>query len=117
MSGSSARAAIQPLSPPPTVHGAIQARIQNVDGLGIFGIGVDVRVVPGALAQIALVVGAVPRVAAVVRAEHAAGVGLDDRPHALVISGYCYAYFADDAFGQPFVTGYFFPRVAAVGGL
>src|SRR5947208_4848416 len=34
-----------------------------------------------------------------------------------MIRGYCYAYFADNAFGQPFVTGYFFPCVAAVGGL
>ena len=52
------------------VHRAIQARVQHVDGLGIFGIGVNVRVVPGALAQIALVVRAPPRVAAVVRPEY-----------------------------------------------
>src|SRR5689334_2250452 len=49
---------------------AIHAGVQHVHGLGIFGIGVDVRVVPGALAQIALVVRAPPRVAAVVGAEH-----------------------------------------------
>src|SRR5881296_1196125 len=102
---------------PTAIHRAIQPRVQHVDGLGILGIGVDVGVVPGALPEIALLVGAPPRLAAVVGAEHAARVGLDDRPHAIMIGGHGDADLPDHAFGQAFIAGDLFPRVAAVGGL
>src|SRR5205085_840698 len=83
---------------------AHSAGVQHVDGLGVFGIGVNVRVVPGALAQIALVVGAPPRLAAVLGAEDAARVRFDDRPHAIVIRRDGHADLADRAFRKAVIV-------------
>src|SRR5262249_27345633 len=79
-------------------------------------IRIDVRVVPGALAEIAFLVGAAPRAPAVVRAEHAAVVGFDDRPDAIRIRGRNRdADAATDAGGKS-GAGEARPGVAAVGG-
>src|SRR5439155_14576123 len=99
------------------VHRAIHPGVQHVDRLGILGIGVDVGVVPGALPEIALVVGPPPRLAAVVGAEHAARVRIHDSPDPIMVRGHSYTDLADRALGHPFVAGELFPGVAAVGGL
>src|SRR5207249_3674936 len=102
---------------PAAVHRAIGARVQHVDHVGILVIGVDVGVVPGALAQIAFVVRAPPRLAAVFRSEDAARVGLDDRPHAILIGGHRDADLPNDALRHAIVARDLLPRIAAVGGL
>ncbi len=102
---------------PAAVYRAVHPGVQDIDGLGAFGIGMDMRVIPRALAEIALVVGAAPRVAAVFGSEDAAGVGFDDRPYAVMIGGHCDADLADHAFREAVVAGDLLPRVAAIGGL
>src|SRR5690349_22943934 len=75
----------------------------------------DVVVVPGALAQVAVLTPTLPRFAEVVRAEDRAVLGLDDRVHA---SGLCrrrrHADLPEQSFGQPLVAADLGPGVAAV---
>ena len=61
--------------------------VQHPRRLGILGIRVDVVVVPGALAQVAVLAAALPVVAAVVGAEHRAVLRLDDREDASALRG------------------------------
>src|SRR5207247_8745119 len=62
----------------PAVFRLVESDVDDVDAVGIFGISIDARVVPGALAEVAAVAGLGPRLAAAARAEHAAFVRLDD---------------------------------------
>src|SRR6266545_5367165 len=75
-------------------------------------------VVPGPLPQIAFFVRPAPRLAAVVAAEHAALVRLDNGPDAVVIAPrHGDADLPDHALGEPLVARDLLPGVAAVGGL
>src|SRR6266566_4209142 len=102
---------------PAAVHGAIHPRVQHVDRLGILRIGVNVRVVPGALAEIALLVRAAPRIAAVVGSEDASRVRLHDSPYAVVVGGHSNTDLPDGPLGESLVARDLLPRVAAVAGL
>ena len=70
------------------IHRPVQAGVERVDGVRVDGVGLNVRVVPGALAQVVVRIGAGPGRAPVVGTVDAAvGLGLDDRPHAVGIRG------------------------------
>ena len=62
------------------VHRAIHARIEGVHRIRVDRIGPDVRVVPGALAQVVLRIGGDPGGAAVVGGRRRIRLGLDHRP-------------------------------------
>src|SRR5436190_14086211 len=68
-----------------TVIRSIETGVEYVNLVGIFRIGIDARVVPGALTQVALLVGLCPRLAAIVRTKHAAIFGFDNRPQSIRI--------------------------------
>src|SRR5262249_61832098 len=72
---------------PPAVLRTVEAGVEDVDGVGVPGVGEDVRVVPGPLAQPPLAVGPLPGRAAVIAAIDTAVVGLDQRPHAAGVGG------------------------------
>src|SRR5205085_10012463 len=83
---------------------------------GILRPGIDARVIPGALPQVAVLAHAHPVLPGVVGAENAAVVGFDDRPKALGI--HPRNRHADDAYGslrQTLGARDLFPGVAAVG--
>src|SRR5262249_26856840 len=84
--------------------------VEHPDGLRILWVGDDVHVVPGTLAQLALLAKPLPGGAAV--------VGLDDGVDAAgARGGGTDADLAKDAFGQSLVVREVGPGVAAVGGL
>ncbi len=101
----------------PAVHGAVHARVERVDGVRVLRVGLHVRVVPGALAQLVLAVRARPGGAAVVGAVDAAlRLRLEDRPDPVGISrGDGHADLAHHTLGQ--APAQLRPRVAAVGRL
>src|SRR5206468_2529057 len=95
-----------------------EADVDDVRRVLILRIGVDPRVVPGALAQIGGVARLRPRIAAVARTKHAALFRLDDRVDVLRIRRTNAD--ADDAerpLRHALVARQLFPRVAAVGRL
>ncbi len=69
------------------VDGAKQLDVEAPDRVRVLGIGAEVGVVPGALAEVALLVQALPGLAAVVGAEDAALLVLHDRPDAAGLGG------------------------------
>src|SRR5262249_56722859 len=71
----------------PAVDRFVETRVERVDGVGALRVCVDVRVIPRALAQIAVIVDLRPILAPVVRTEDAAVLGFDERPEALRIGG------------------------------
>src|SRR5262249_53575411 len=100
------------------VAGAPQPDVDDVDLVPVLRPGVDARVVPGALAEVAVLAGLGPGLAAVVGAEHAAVLGLDDGPDPLRIDRRDgHADDADRALRQRLVAGDLGPGVAAVGAL
>src|SRR5438445_13893278 len=64
------------------IGGLVGQHVQRVDGVRVLGIGGDARIVPGPLAQLPFGVDVAPRRPAVIRAIHAALVGLYQRPDA-----------------------------------
>ena len=70
----------------PAVGRLHERHVVHVHDVRVLRVGVNLGVVPRALAQIAIVVGALPRRAGVVGAEHAARIGLDVRPDAVRVS-------------------------------
>src|SRR5690606_20477642 len=92
--------------------------VQDVDGVGVLRVGIDVVVVPGALAQVAVLAAARPGFPVVVRAEHRAVLGLDDGPNpARLRARGSHADLADDlTLRQAGVAGDLLPGIAAVGG-
>src|SRR4029453_16543535 len=89
--------------------------MQDVNRVGVLWIRVDARVVPGALAQVALVVRLRPRLAGIVRTKDTTVFSLDDCPQAIRIrrrDGD--AHDANHSFRKPGVSGDFRPGVAAV---
>src|SRR5438270_7885425 len=61
------------------------AGVEAVKTVGIFGIGEDVGVIPGALAKVIVIVDELPLLAAIVRAVEAAFLGFNLRPDAIRI--------------------------------
>ena len=59
----------------------VEDHVGRVHGVGVLGVGGELHVVPGAHAQLVVVVDPRPRRAAVVGAVHPARIGLDERPH------------------------------------
>ncbi len=99
------------------IVGPVEAGVDGKDGVWFQRIGEDARVVPGALAELAILIHAAPGFACVVRAKHAAIFGFDERPDAIGIrwrDGDADA--AEDAFGQSRISAEIGPGVAAVGG-
>ncbi len=97
------------------VGGLVQLDVGHPDGAGVRRVGVDPGVVPGALAELVLVVDVRPGGAVVVADEQAAARGLDhgvDEARLGPRGGHAHA--APDALGQP--LGELRPGVAAVGG-
>src|SRR5260221_4699180 len=95
-----------------------QTRVQHPDGVGILWVGVDVQIVPGPAARLALLAQLLPRLAAVVRAEDGAILGVDDGPHTVRARRRDHhADLAEGALGQPLVARDVRPGVAAVGRL
>ena len=100
------------------IDGAVEAGVEGVHGVGVFGVGEDAGVVPGALLDVALAVDLGPVGAAVVGVVDAAVFGFNDNPKAVGLGrrgGDADA--AEDALGQAGIVAEFFPGVAAVGGL
>src|SRR5579884_1467543 len=94
---------------------APQADVEHPDGLGVLRIGDDVHVVPGALAQLALLGELVPVLTAVVGAVHRALLALDDGPDAAGPGGRGrHADLAEHALGQPVLARDVLPSIAAV---
>ena len=98
------------------VGGPVEAHVHHVDGVLIGGIRDQPRVVPGALAELALAVGALPAVPAVARPEDTALLGLDDGvDHLRVRAGDAHARDADGALGEAVIGADVRPVLAAVG--
>src|SRR6185436_12209380 len=96
----------------------VELDVDDVDAVFVLRIGVDPRVVPGALAEIAALVGLLPGVAAVARAEDAALIGLDDGVDVVRIARRDGdAADAERPLRHPLVARDFLPAVAAVGRL
>src|ERR1051325_5081723 len=94
---------------------SVEARVEHVNGLGVRRVGVDARVVPGALAQLSFLVDFRPGLARVVRAKDAALFRLDDGPHSIRVGGRDRdADLPDRPFGQAFIARQLRPCVAAV---
>src|SRR5262249_44180981 len=86
------------------------------DGVGMLGIGIDPRVVPGPLADLVLVVDVRELAAVVLAAEESAVLRLDGREHEPRLRrGGRHAHLAPRALGQ--ALGQLLPGVAAVGRL
>ena len=97
---------------------AERARVQHVDGVFRDRIGDDVRVVEGALPDVAVLVDEHPGAAGVVRDVESALVVLDQRVDPVRVgAGHVDADAPDDAGGQAGVARDLGPGVAAVGGL
>ena len=62
-------------------------QVEHPDGVGILRVGVEVHVIPGAPPQLAVFAEPLPRLAAVIRAEQRAVLGLDQRPDAVRFGG------------------------------
>ena len=83
------------------VDGAIHPGIQDVNALRRARVGKDVGVVKSTLAVLAVAVDQRPVLAAIIGAEQAAFIRLDQRPNAIGIAvGNCYADTSDDSIGQ-----------------
>ena len=101
-----------------TVRRAIQPRVHRPDRVGILGVGKDLHVVPGALAELVVTVHVLPGRAAVVRAVHAALLGLDQGPHPRGLrTRHREPDIAEQPGRKPGVVSEFGPVLAAVGGL
>src|SRR5262249_7872606 len=72
---------------PAAVLRAVELDVGDVDGLLVPGVGDDPGVVPGALAEVALAARLLPGLAAVLRAEDATVLGLDQGVEVLGIGG------------------------------
>jgi hypothetical protein len=100
------------------VLGAVEADVDDVDRLLVPGIGIDAGVVPGALAQLPVLVGLLPGLAAIARAEDAAVLGLDVGVDVLRVARRDRdSHNPHRALGQAGVPGQLGPGVAAVGAL
>ncbi len=94
----------------------VDAGVENVHGVGGFGIGEDVRVVPGALAEAVIVGEKLPVLAAIVGAVDATFLRFHNCPYAVrVCSGNSYADSSQNRFGQA-VRFDLFPGRAAIRG-
>src|SRR6185436_6699343 len=103
---------------PAAVLRTVKLDVDHVDGLFVPGIGIDPGVIPGALAQRPVLVGAGPGRAAVLRAEHAALLGLDDGVEVVGVARRDVdADDAESALGQAGLVRQLGPGVAAVGAL
>src|SRR5262245_43528548 len=101
-----------------TICRSIDAGIQNVDGIFRLRIGVDARVIEGALTQPAIVVDDFPGLTGVVGDEHAAVGGLDDRIDPVRVSrGNRDADFSPHWFRQAVVSTEFLPGRSSIGRL
>src|SRR2546425_12635056 len=69
----------------PAIVRSIETGIQNVDRVGVFWVGVNSRVIPRTLPQVALLICLRPSLAAVIRSKHAAVFRFDNRPDAIRI--------------------------------
>src|SRR5437870_9318182 len=101
----------------PAVGGAVKPRIEHVKRLHVLGIGEDMRVIPGALAEAAVLVHPFPFFAAVLGAIESSVLGLDQRIDAASIRP---RNRNADAAEQPLwqtVPLKAFPGASAVGGL
>ena len=97
----------------PAVRGAPRADVQDVHDVRVLRVGEDVRVVPGALDQLAVLGDAGPFLAAVVGPEEAPLLGLDEGEDPLgPRSRDGDADLPDDSFGKP--SRELLPRLAAV---
>src|SRR5437870_3110338 len=93
----------------------VETGVEHINGVSIFGIGIDARVVPGALSQIALLVSLRPRLATIIRAKHAAVFCFDNCPYSIGIRRRnSDADDANRALRQTLVASYFGPGIAAV---
>src|SRR5436190_23177283 len=91
----------------------MQPYVRKVELLRIARIGIDPGVVPGALADLVIVIDPRPLVAAIIAAIEPAALRFDDRPHpARLRRGSRDADLAEQALGQSF--GQLLPGVAAV---
>ncbi len=100
----------------PAVGRLVHLDVREINGVGVPRIGSDPRVVPGALADLVIVVDLRELAAVVLAAEEAAVLRLDEREHASGPGrGDRHADLAPRALGQP--LGQLLPRVAAVGRL
>ncbi len=99
----------------PAVPGLVIGDVDHVDPVLRSRVGVDARVVPCPLSQVAVAVGELPALAAVVGPVDAAVVIFDDGPQAAAVhrrdrdAGY-----APGARGQAFAGGYVRPGLAAI---
>src|SRR5438132_4662334 len=91
--------------------------VQHPYRLGIGRMRVDVVVVPGTLPQVTVLARALPGLAEVVRAEHGAVLGFDDRVHAARFRrGRGHADLSQQTLRESVVPADLGPGVAAVGG-
>src|SRR4029077_7646517 len=100
------------------VLGVEEEDVGGVDPVVVLGVGIDVAVVPGALAELAVVAGLGPGLPRVARAEEPPLRRLDDGVEVVRIGGGDGdAVDADRPLGESGVAGQLAPVVAAVGGL
>src|SRR5262245_9650468 len=100
------------------VFGMPQADVDDIDFVGVLWTGVDARVIPGPLPQLASFVDLGPRRAGVIGAKDAAVLCFDDGPDAIGVRGrYGDADDADRALRQSLVARDLLPCVAAVDAL
>src|SRR5207302_3763077 len=70
-----------------SIDRAIGSGVEDVNDVGILGVGEEVGVIPGALAEAMVVVNQAPVFATIVRAIKSAFVILDQRVHAVWLRG------------------------------
>ncbi len=106
------------------VGGLVHFDVEDPDGVGIFGVGDDVHVIPGALGETIVGIDQLPFAAAIIGAIEAAFLGFDESVHAIGVGGHGDANFSVRTFREAFGFGFFaggtaaefLPSVAAIGG-
>jgi hypothetical protein len=95
-----------------------EANVEDVDRILVTRVSVDPGVVPGALAELALVVDPSPGLPRVFAPKDSSIFGFHDRPEPVrILRTHRDAIDADDALGQPLVPGDLGPRVSSVDAL
>ena len=106
-------AVVESLAP---IVGAEEAHVEHVHRVFLFGVCVDVGVVPRPLAERPVLVGAGPGFACIIGAKDPAVLGFNDGPDAIGVDGRDGdADLSLDALGQ--ALGEFLPGIAPIGGL
>ena len=101
-----------------TVRRLVEVGVHRPHAIRVLGVGEDLHVVPGSLAELVIRAHVLPRRAAVVRAVHAARVGLDERPHPGRLRGrHGDPDVAPQTRRKPGILGQLGPVLAAVRGL